>query len=164
MFLILDNFNPRSPRGGATTTTLNHAYILPQFQSTLPTRGSDGCSKQDFRAVVISIHAPHEGERPAQARHPPPCREISIHAPHEGERLRLGQEICPKFEFQSTLPTRGSDAIAFDICRKQVKISIHAPHEGERPFSPRIMGEVSLFQSTLPTRGSDFESCRCAVL
>ena len=33
-------FNPRSPRGGATPTTVK-GVINNAFQSTLPTRGSD---------------------------------------------------------------------------------------------------------------------------
>ena len=37
---LKNDFNPRSPRGGATTKTSVYAYRLI-FQSTLPTRGSD---------------------------------------------------------------------------------------------------------------------------
>ena len=82
---------------------------------------------------TISIHAPHEGERPphraltgsgildfnprsprggatSTSRGQTPCRRISIHAPHEGERRILSASVhLPKV------------------------ISIHAPHEGERP-------------------------------
>ena len=56
------------------------------FQSTLPTRGSDYDQKWRSASEMISIHAPHEGER--HHAHIPPCaaRPISIHAPHEGER------------------------------------------------------------------------------
>ena len=35
-------FNPRSPRGGATGLTLEAGALCVMFQSTLPTRGSDG--------------------------------------------------------------------------------------------------------------------------
>ena len=80
------NFNPRSPRGGATHAAQGEHII-----------------------TIISIHAPHEGERLRdKCRGGIPCR-ISIHAPHEGER-------------QADL--------AHDARRK--RISIHAPHEGER--------------------------------
>ena len=58
-------FNPRSPRGGATVTVTKLDKVATTFQSTLPTRGSD---PMDIAAGVlglnISIHAPHEGERP----------------------------------------------------------------------------------------------------
>ncbi len=36
------NFNPRSPRGGATAQTAPQLRCDRKFQSTLPTRGSDG--------------------------------------------------------------------------------------------------------------------------
>ena len=58
---------------------------------------------------------------------------ISIHAPHEGERRALGiTTIEEGKQFQSTLPTRGSDVL------------------------PLMLLVVDItFQSTLPTRGSD---------
>ena len=60
-------------------------------------------------------------------------KKVSIHAPHEGERLRTGTLLRSiKTMFQSTLPTRGSDA-----------------------RSAHIDAERRKFQSTLPTRGSD---------
>ena len=57
------NFNPRSPRGGATHRYYDGASPCA-FQSTLPTRGSDSyhLAVLDF-IYEISIHAPHEGER-----------------------------------------------------------------------------------------------------
>ena len=102
---------------------------------------------------------------------------ISIHAPHEGERLGKKIDDFVAYLFQSTLPTRGSDAdLAHDARRKCISIhaphegerrqfrheetmrrmiSIHAPHEGERPFAQSAYKVQILFQSTLPTRGSD---------
>ena len=126
---------------------------------------------------------------------------ISIHAPHEGERLfcgLAGVQSAQKFQstlptrgsdfhycrrprnqaiFQSTLPTRGSDIKFFNICGYPsisihaphegerhapgayrldiINISIHAPHEGERPKYKDHPAVAMLFQSTLPTRGSD---------
>ena len=56
------------------------------FQSTLPTRGSD------IKAVLTAIRA-----------------KVSIHAPHEGERPIPLKIILEPLGFQSTLPTRGSD-------------------------------------------------------
>ena len=102
-------FNPRSPRGGATKSRKSstnrrmfsiHAphegerlyvqaflKIRHLFQSTLPTRGSDG-KLPTFEANK---------------------KYISIHAPHEGERLYWLIVYTTKHIFQSTLPTRGSD-------------------------------------------------------
>ena len=57
------NFNPRSPRGGATPHLRTSLPSNSQFQSTLPTRGSDQRTCFKGQAAGISIHAPHEGER-----------------------------------------------------------------------------------------------------
>ena len=84
--VIRTGFNPRSPRGGATRI-LSHSGFSPRkfqstlptrgsdsmrfvnkvvakmFQSTLPTRGSDDCGLGKTLMQLVSIHAPHEGER-----------------------------------------------------------------------------------------------------
>ena len=126
------HFNPRSPRGGAT------AMI-----------------RQCWEYIMISIHAPHEGER-----HDPPVRirldrRISIHAPHEGERpvapppsagLRDFNPRSPRGgatplsllplsltkDFNPRSPRGGATSI-IHISIHKLHISIHAPHEGERP-------------------------------
>ena len=127
------DFNPRSPRGGAT---------IQQIMKTLQ--------------ISISIHAPHEGERLCRAG----CRGgslgISIHAPHEGERPRLCIVPSAHLGFQSTLPTRGSDG-----SRQSAQIPLTAfqstlPTRGSDPRPVKPVASVKrLFQSTLPTRGSD---------
>ena len=151
----LADFNPRSPRGGATMRPICHIIATIAFQSTLPTRGSDlHIPHLLHQRFFISIHAPHEGERHASInyrnvgsdfnpRSPRggattaaatsiPTTNISIHAPHEGERLNAHLTCFQHIKFQSTLPTRGSDYTAL------LFISV-----------------LMLFQSTLPTRGSD---------
>ena len=65
------DFNPRSPRGGAT----------PQKITALTD-------------AAISIHAPHEGERRIYNVDFPRQQHISIHAPHEGERQRKSAFVC----------------------------------------------------------------------
>ena len=64
---------------------------------------------------------------------------ISIHAPHEGERLSNARAGRMKAIFQSTLPTRGSDLNDPEYLAAKMRISIHAPHEGERrsTYTPR---------------------------
>ena len=107
-----------------------------------------------------------------------PKAVISIHAPHEGERLifflcfscvfyfnprspRGGATLCHmSFQsayktFQSTLPTRGSDQNIYKVSYFLHQISIHAPHEGERRLKAFLSAAACVFQSTLPTRGSD---------
>ena len=64
-----------------------------RFQSTLPTRGSDSDIVNLSLTLVISIHAPHEGERLDELQDVDTEREISIHAPHEGERRYRDKNI-----------------------------------------------------------------------
>ena len=151
-------FNPRSPRGGATSPNRQRCTPRESFQSTLPTRGSDQYIYATADGITVSIHAPHEGER----------------------RFACGWRQNRK-EFQSTLPTRGSDGYLYQL-RKALGcfnprsprggatrhtvllscslylVSIHAPHEGERRRRHRGGGGKEMFQSTLPTRGSDTEA------
>ena len=110
------------------------------FQSTLPTRGSDDIiAYMRKKHNVISIHAPHEGERLLPIGYLDISPTISIHAPHEGERHYF----------------------AVDDYYVQF-ISIHAPHEGERLLAPASFNVFIVFQSTLPTRGSDGDGCGLA--
>ncbi len=85
-----------------------------------------------------------------------PCNalDVSIHAPHEGERLKFVKSSIVLILFQSTLPTRGSDAANREL-DAVIVVSIHAPHEGERRHLVVCIHIQIVFQSTLPTRGSD---------
>ena len=103
------DFNPRSPRGGATRGYTAFAH-----------RGH------------ISIHAPHEGERLSGRQIEVFGSRISIHAPHEGERLAwMPLPEPPKEDFNPRSPRGGATLADRDIIAI-VEISIHAPHEGER--------------------------------
>ena len=80
-------FNPRSPRGGATRSLKRGITSSVNFNPRAP-RGGATVTKPVFDDNdVISIHAPHEGERPLQRTGEMMQVIISIHAPHEGERL-----------------------------------------------------------------------------
>ena len=171
------DFNPRSPRGGATWYSNHRPMSQKSFQSTLPTRGSD----YNLREIAqhgsdISIHAPHEGERQPPKPVPLPYPLISIHAPHEGERPMRSiwhawdngfQSTLPTrgsdatgvtrtqgtFKFQSTLPTRGSDT-ALPCYIAEVRISIHAPHEGERRLTLTGQAGTTYFNPRSPRGGA----------
>ena len=84
------------------------------------------------RAEWISIHAPHEGERPPRRPVPRAPQRFQSTLPTRGSDAAAKKAAAEKAKFQSTLPTRGSDKV---FCR---------------PYPAR-----SGFQSTLPTRGSD---------
>ena len=102
------------------------------FQSTLPTRGSDYIFFISRRPDDISIHAPHEGERqPTTHRRYDADTYFNPRSPRGGATRSCSSTVGGIAEFQSTLPTRGSDAPYCDTCGAKI------------------------FQSTLPTRGSD---------
>ena len=170
-------FNPRSPRGGATILRPPKADYM-QFQSTLPTRGSDDQIRRRYKAaenfnprsprggatmtqfipskpMPISIHAPHEGERPMlRLWQISGSTYFNPRSPRGGATLRAAISHRMDSAFQSTLPTRGSDRRSYrgqrdgadfnprsprgGATRDQGRrrgdrgISIHAPHEGER--------------------------------
>ncbi len=99
-----------APHEGERPTIFFIVFLLLVFQSTLPTRGSDGIkSISKMGRGSISIHAPHEGERQETMELLTGLFRISIHAPHEGERREYTFLVSGK-----------------------ISISIHAPHEGER--------------------------------
>ena len=104
-----DNFNPRSPRGGATATA-------------------------DFFPVQawISIHAPHEGERRMHVSQDWAKALISIHAPHEGERRCIHSLLSITVSYFNPRSPRGGATRVPARGAAALGISIHAPHEGER--------------------------------
>ena len=128
------SFNPRSPRGGATLDIIRkavrHAVSIHaphegerlirvdgsaeqcQFQSTLPTRGSDF-----FFAIL------------------PPSTSVSIHAPHEGERHSCIVAPNPLVTSFNPRSPRGGATGNTTKRRAMEGVSIHAPHEGERRWS-----------------------------
>ena len=128
-----EDFNPRSPRGGATLAVIFFA-------------GAVG---------TISIHAPHEGER--LGCFCSGCNRYLYFNPRSprGGATQMLQDKYDATLFQSTLPTRGSDLIRRNAARHTALISIHAPHEGERRQPQKYHRRQIQFQSTLPTRGSD---------
>ena len=107
-------------------------------------------------ALLISIHAPHEGERPLQRTGEMMQVIISIHAPHEGERPEAPADVSDMSIISIHAPHEGERRVSFAEDTPLTAISIHAPHEGERrgASKARILTKWA-FQSTLPTRGSD---------
>ena len=90
---------------------------------------------------------------------------ISIHAPHEGERRRRNRTMCGSARFQSTLPTRGSDASIYRSLPHR-KISIHAPHEGERQLITHPYTPTQTISIHAPHEGERLDSgerCDCEM-
>ena len=82
---ILDDFNPRPPRGGRHVGDMDDASIYP-ISIHAPREGGDYAHVFLHRWGMISIHAPREGgdSRPRRAGF---ASLISIHAPREGGDL-----------------------------------------------------------------------------
>ena len=103
------NFNPRSPRGGATWARLQGTIHRRYFNPRSPRGGATKFAQAVATGFYISIHAPHEGERPCRG-----ClssisrRYFNPRSPRGGATKNLTAEVAA------------------------MKISIHAPHEGER--------------------------------
>ena len=127
------DFNPRSPRGGATTYNAALKATREIFQSTLPTRGSDSppiIAKSTIRAFQSTL--PTRGSDPFPFSVLPfSIFDFNPRSPRGGATA-VRSVIYHRRQFQSTLPTRGSD----------------------RGENVKAM-QTALFQSTLPTRGSD---------
>ena len=129
------DFNPRSPRGGATYTAMDLSSIR-RISIHAPHEGERLCCNMNVLAdVQISIHAPHEGERRVHAHHLGKRTRISIHAPHEGERPGVTRSYRGERHFNPRSPRGGATWCS-------------------RP----VLTSTSPFQSTLPTRGSDLIS------
>ena len=80
---------------------------------------------------------------------------VSIHAPHEGERLGNVVVAQDGNEFQSTLPTRGSDLHMYRDRNDGKQFQSTLPTRGSDTPRRPVPRAPQRFQSTLPTRGSD---------
>ena len=86
LYIVSWNFNPRSPRGGATSYCNSTTSGTHYFNPRSPRGGATSVTRAQMPYFKISIHAPHEGERHTICINLSTRNSISIHAPHEGER------------------------------------------------------------------------------
>ena len=169
-------FNPRSPRGGATPTQSYHVRQCPvsihaphegerhgvgcceaegcAFQSTLPTRGSDcllftGCCK----GFGFNPRSPRGGATCSRCCWRGSTRRFNPRSPRGGATKQTRQPNGSR-QFQSTLPTRGSDCKGFGRVSERVSVSIHAPHEGERQGWPLSSTSARRFNPRSPRGGA----------
>ena len=104
-------FNPRSPRGGATILWPK-MISSPKFQSTLPTRGSDGCTISRRRLTrLFQSTLPTRGSDIFSLPVPQRVRVFQSTLPTRGSDPHPCSLSFLIGLFQSTLPTRGSDAV-----------------------------------------------------
>ena len=126
------DFNPRSPRGGATKQSRRRA---------------------DEKA--ISIHAPHEGERLVHKVLFGQPAIFQSTLPTRGSDGRCSLYPPTREGFQSTLPTRGSDKHHAHEKADKEYFNPRSPRGGATTQAALLFPFPSPFQSTLPTRGSD---------
>ena len=154
-----------------------------QFQSTLPTRGSDHPTTfQIFRKNRFNPRSPRGGatllsrlwHSDNQSFNPRSPRggatldiirkavrhAVSIHAPHEGERRAISINyifhiVC----FNPRSPRGGATNPGRRLCRT-MPVSIHAPHEGERLFLCDFAAIHKRFNPRSPRGGATFMHCR----
>ena len=155
-------FNPRSPRGGATIKFVKSSIVLILFQSTLPTRGSDFNFRSFFKPDYgFNPRSPRGG---ATVAAPPPWAGLwgfNPRSPRGGATWARSAHIDAERRFQSTLPTRGSDALYPRRRQNVVGVSIHAPHEGERPLQGTTGTPMATYVSIhAPHEGERRCTCR----
>ena len=137
-------FNPRSPRGGATWLAHCSARTRRSFNPRSPRGGATPASLALLMLPVVSIHAPHEGERLLFFYFISQLLLFQSTLPTRGSDILYRRYIFICIRFQSTLPTRGSDVIA-SACfiEPSWEVSIHAPHEGERRRKSAFVCSIS---------------------
>ena len=145
-------FNPRSPRGGATSAPASRVRP-PVFQSTLPTRGSDHKAAFVLRGQVdFNPRSPRGGATRASGTPFALATNFNPRSPRGGATSGRWVSLCCRHRFQSTLPTRGSDWQRCDSAGRQ-RISIHAPHEGERHYCIMELVEREVISIHAPHEG-----------
>ena len=146
------HFNPRTPRGGATTSTVSLMVRYP-FQSTHPTRGCDDHQRDTHGGVTsISIHAPHEGVRPWLLPTAYSSINFNPRTPRGGATLKVCiVVIC--FSISIHAPHEGVRPL-HQLVFLRIRISIHAPHEGVRHRLPFLYLWLFYFNPRTPRGGA----------
>ena len=131
-----------------------HDVSFCPFQSTLPTRGSD--HSLAVIAVIlrlISIHAPHEGERPKHAAETQRARGyFNPRSPRGGATIQGIHLRWFAVDFNPRSPRGGATAKQSDKYNLRF-ISIHAPHEGERRSSNSLAVNARIHFNPRSPRG-----------
>ena len=133
----------------------NDKPIVAAFQSTLPTRGSDGydCGKADG-ICDFNPRSPRGGATIAPDRYNSSKNDFNPRSPRGGATATLYLGTASPSYFNPRSPRGGATNARAELLQ-HIIISIHAPHEGERLFCHFVSSCLFIFQSTLPTRGSD---------
>ena len=158
--LSITRFNPRSPRGGATTYRRNGGGGQTGFNPRSPRGGATIYTVPETADIYVSIHAPHEGERPLGDISALDVYMFQSTLPTRGSDFVRALDSQRGVGFQSTLPTRGSDANKIAVELFPYKVSIHAPHEGERRGLATLLRILKCFNPRSPRGGATVNDIR----
>ena len=145
------NFNPRSPcgerreSGSGKSASLRIQSTLPvwgatvgypvllffqfEFQSTLPVWGATEDHMDEWRQILISIHAPRVGSDVIARRFMKCTTAFQSTLPVWGATCYSTGLISAETLFQSTLPVWGATRKS-RVLPRPLRISIHAPRVG----------------------------------
>ena len=124
-------------------------------------RGATGPEGADYRARLISIHAPREGSDIGRLAASAEQR-ISIHAPREGSDRTICRDITQVWAFLSTLPVRGATGAGAPGSRWRERFLSTLPARGATPFA-RILPLPPAISIHAPREGSDSAVIRLAA-
>ena len=130
-----DYVSIHAPHEGERRADNERCYKGLQFQSTLPTRGSDWDDVKQMREQGgFNPRSPRGGATRGVFK-TEGKNIVSIHAPHEGERPKSPRRDMALWPFQSTLPTRGSDNATRPASRRSAKFQSTLPTRGSDNFA-----------------------------
>ena len=122
-------FNPRSPRGGATVFPALCRRKMLYFNPRSP-RGGATIDFSVKQITMISIHAPHEGERQTRFSYCLKYFAFQSTLPTRGSDFAYTHHIQHNQQFQSTLPTRGSDKMHLIYKNSKAYFNPRSPRGG----------------------------------
>ena len=152
VFLLIPNFNPRSPWGERLCST-GFREVREIISIHAPRGGSDHSGIiGGFRGSLISIHAPRGGSDRSLI-FPAFWSRISIHAPRGGSDPSFFIYCSSADLFQSTLPVGGATGSGYFFFLTRPNFNPRSPW-GERRIIILRLFEMHQFQSTLPVGGA----------
>ena len=124
------------------------------FQSTLPTRGSDYLRPRAKTSNTYFNPRSPRGGATRRTRVFYAVSIISIHAPHEGERQEIEFTRTDDTKFQSTLPTRGSDMKRGGLHLRHMHFNPRSPRGGATQGRQKQQAETGYFNPRSPRGGA----------
>ena len=152
-FLLIQNFNPRAPRGARRYRSLRYRFCFYYFNPRAPRGARLICIHFLFSRCLFQSTRPARGATNFSL---PLSFKFLFQSTRPARGATLYGLLFAKLlsSFQSTRPARGATALPFRAYALVMNISIHAPREG-RDMAAGLNPVLSaIFQSTRPARGA----------